>query len=153
MIILAFILELPESPRWLILKGREEEAIEVMAALNDLETDDPFVQAEFTAVKDTVLDMSKGKFSDLFLRNEDRHLHRTLLAWWNQAMQQISGINLITCQFISIRILKMLADKRARLRSGYLRERDRSVSFPGSHSRRLQRNRILLGLMDCRVRH
>lgn len=36
LIILAFILELPESPRWLIMKGKEEEALEVLGALSDL---------------------------------------------------------------------------------------------------------------------
>ena len=34
--ILAFVLELPESPRWLILKGKEDEALHVLAALSDL---------------------------------------------------------------------------------------------------------------------
>ena len=38
--ILLFILELPESPRWLILKGKEDEALSVLSALNDLPGDD-----------------------------------------------------------------------------------------------------------------
>ena len=35
--------------------------------------------------------MSKGSFRDLFTMGEDRHLHRTLLAYMNQVFQQISG--------------------------------------------------------------
>jgi MFS family permease len=35
LLILAFILELPESPRWLILKGKEDEAMQVLSALSD----------------------------------------------------------------------------------------------------------------------
>lgn len=34
--ILIFIPGLPESPRWLILKGREDEALDVLCALSDL---------------------------------------------------------------------------------------------------------------------
>ena len=56
----------------------------------------PFIFSEFTAIKDTVLEMSQGSFRDLFTMNEDRHLHRTILAYVNQVFQQISGINLIT---------------------------------------------------------
>lgn len=40
--------------------------------------------------------MSQGGFRDLFTMNEDRHLHRTILAYFNQVSQQITGINLIT---------------------------------------------------------
>ena len=36
LIILAAIPGLPESPRWLMFKGREEEALEVLCALSDL---------------------------------------------------------------------------------------------------------------------
>lgn len=96
LIIMAFVLSLPESPRWLILKGKEEEAMNVLTALHDLPADDPFILTEFTAIKDTVLEMKKSSFRDLFTMTEDRHLHRVVLAYVNQMFQQISGINLIT---------------------------------------------------------
>lgn len=100
--ILAFVFELPESPRWLILKGKEDEALNVLGALSDLPVDDPYVFSEFSAIKDTVLEMSRGGFRDLFSRDENRHLHRTVLAYVNQVFQQISGINLITYYAASI---------------------------------------------------
>ena len=68
----------------------------VLGALSDLPADDPYIHGEFMAIKDTVLEMSKGRFRDLFTMGPDRHLHRVILAYVNQVFQQISGINLIT---------------------------------------------------------
>ncbi|KAF2471210.1 general substrate transporter [Lindgomyces ingoldianus] len=87
---------LPESPRWLVLKGKEDEALDVLCALNELPPDDKKVQSEFQAVKDTVFEMSKGGFRDCFKMNRNRNFHRTALGYVNQMFQQISGINIIT---------------------------------------------------------
>jgi MFS family permease len=87
--ILALIPGLPESPRWLILKGRDEEALEVLAALSNLPVEDRKVQAEFLAVKDVTLEMSKGGFRDCFKMNKNRNFHRTVLAYVNQMFQQV----------------------------------------------------------------
>ncbi|KAK4138983.1 MFS general substrate transporter, partial [Trichocladium antarcticum] len=95
-IILIFIPLMPESPRWLILKGREDEAREVIAALEDTDLANPVVQTEYLAMKDAVEEMSRGSFRDLFTMDKNRNLHRVLLAYFNQVFQQISGINLIT---------------------------------------------------------
>ena len=91
-----FILELPESPRWLILKGQEDEAMSVIAALDDRDVDDRLVHIEFAEVKDTVLDMKEHGWADLFSMGPERNFHRVVLGYVNQVFQQISGINLIT---------------------------------------------------------
>jgi MFS family permease len=91
--ILALIPGLPESPRWLVLKGRNDEALEVLAALSDLPPDDKKVQSEFQAVKDVTLEMSRGGFRDCFKTNKNRNFHRTVLAYVNQMFQQVRSSN------------------------------------------------------------
>lgn len=104
-IILAVIMLLPESPRWLILKGREDEALNALAALNDLPRNDPEVFSEFIAIKDAVLQMAAASPSGLFKMNEYRDAHRTVLAYCIQIFQQATGINLIV-QYIALILLQ-----------------------------------------------
>lgn len=100
--VVGLIWGLPESPRWLILQGREQAALEVLSALNERSFEDPYVQNEFTAIKDTILEMSKGTFADMFTMDRNRHFHRTALAFMAQVFQQVSGINLITAYLAEI---------------------------------------------------
>lgn len=92
-VILCFILELPESPRWLILKNKDDEAMSVLSALRDLPIEDPYIHSEYTAIKDTVIEMQAYSWKDLFSMGPDRHFHRVVLGYVNQVFQQISGIN------------------------------------------------------------
>jgi MFS family permease len=94
LILISFILELPESPRWLILKGNEDEALSVISALNDLPTEDHLNRVEFAEIKDTVLEMKGTRWRDLFTMGPERNFHRVVLGYVNQVFQQISGINI-----------------------------------------------------------
>lgn len=87
---------LPESPRWLMLRNREEDARQVVAALENVPTDDPIVTKKLNEIRGS-LDVAKSaKISDIFTNGPERNFHRTVLAFVIQMFQQISGINLIT---------------------------------------------------------
>ncbi|KAI9688212.1 MAG: hypothetical protein M1822_001718 [Bathelium mastoideum] len=88
--------QLPESPRWLVLTGREDAALRTLSALNDVSPQDPDIHDEFLAIKDAVLQMASGTFAMLFSNDENRYLHRVLLAYCVQIFQQLSGINVVT---------------------------------------------------------
>ncbi|OAA42309.1 General substrate transporter [Beauveria brongniartii RCEF 3172] len=95
-VIFVSISNLPESPRWLVMAGKDDEALEVLEALNEKPRTDFIIQKEFADIKMTVVEMSKGSYRSLFDMSEYREFHRVVLAYVNQMFQQISGINLIT---------------------------------------------------------
>ncbi|KAK4544568.1 hypothetical protein LTR36_004140 [Oleoguttula mirabilis] len=100
--LLAFM---PESPRWLILSGREDEALNVLSALNDQERDGYETRQEFIQIKDAVIEMAKGGTNDVFSMGDYRHLHRVVLAYVLQIFQQMSGINLVT-QYLALMFIQ-----------------------------------------------
>ncbi|SPO24836.1 probable sugar transporter [Ustilago trichophora] len=87
---------LPESPRWLMLKGREDDARKVIAALDNVPADDPLVGKKLREISASLVAAKTTKISDLFTNGPERNFHRTVLGFISQMFQQISGINLIT---------------------------------------------------------
>lgn len=90
--------KLPDSPRWLVSKGRYAEAVAVLAALDNTSIDDPEVRRTFHGIIDAAMQESKAAFSvrELLTHGKSQHFRRTLLGFLAQMFQQISGINLIT---------------------------------------------------------
>lgn len=149
--ILLFIPGLPESPRWLVLKGREEEALEVLAALSDLPPTDKKIEAEFQAVKDVTAEMSKGGFRDCFKRNKNRNLHRTILGYVNQMFQQVSLVDKESpcCTFSNNLFLDFWYQPCYLLCRHHLRKLYWSLALPESSLVCLQRYRVLDCELDC----
>ncbi|KAF2267767.1 hypothetical protein CC78DRAFT_591201 [Lojkania enalia] len=99
---LSLILSLPESPRWLILTGREQEALTVLAVLNNEPEDSAEIRNEFLQIKDAILMMSQGSTSSMASNKERRSLHRAVLGYFVQVFQQMSGIGLFLQYFALI---------------------------------------------------
>lgn len=87
---------LPESPRWLMLKGRVDDARQVVAALDNVPVDDPIVGKKLREIEASLVAAKTTRISDLFTNGPERNFHRTVLGFISQMFQQISGINLIT---------------------------------------------------------
>ncbi|KAJ4347560.1 hypothetical protein N0V95_005297 [Ascochyta clinopodiicola] len=96
---------LPDSPRLLIRKGKHEEALEVIAALegHGATPDSPSVVTQYNIIKD-ILDrehMNTYTWWQLLSgKGPSGVLRRMILGAWMQAMNQISGIN-VTSYFMS----------------------------------------------------
>lgn len=98
LIMLPFIMYLPESPRWLLRKGNRAEAARSFSALSAKPIGHIVVKDEIEEVERSIElshHGSEGKFQ-LFKQGKSRNFQRTMLAFFAQVMQQISGINLIT---------------------------------------------------------
>ncbi|KAI1321125.1 general substrate transporter [Xylariaceae sp. FL0255] len=103
LIVLALMINLPESPRWLLSHDRVEEATAILAALNGEHPRDDGLQRKLSNLRDAIrasgqLD-EKTKFSDLFTGGPTQHLRRMLLGASSQMMQQLSGCNAVIYYF------------------------------------------------------
>ncbi|KAH4121821.1 hypothetical protein HBH47_094630 [Parastagonospora nodorum] len=99
-ILFATVPWLPESPRWLMMKGRVDEAEKILADLEATDVTDPFIIAQSKDIqwavqyeKDHAIrwrDLLRGRTGD---QAGTHTIRRMLLGMGTQAMQQLSGIN------------------------------------------------------------
>ncbi|KAI7184582.1 hypothetical protein KC352_g22719, partial [Hortaea werneckii] len=91
------LMYLPDSPRWLLMRGRSEEARDVLARLAGKDPGSEEVDIELNNIKEALEVQSQGGFQlkELLTNGPSQNLRRTLLGIMAQFFQQICGINLI----------------------------------------------------------
>lgn len=86
---------LPESPRWLLLRGREAEARHALSALYRLPKNSQYVDMQVEEINEALAITKKARLRDLLKQGPGRNFQRASLAFVVQMFQQITGINLM----------------------------------------------------------
>jgi sugar porter (SP) family MFS transporter len=97
-ILSAGMLYLPESPRWLIKRGKDKDAAKALGRLLSLPPDDPAVEMELDDIRANLEQEQKvgeSTYLDCFKNGPNKIALRTLTGIFIQAWQQLTGINFI----------------------------------------------------------
>lgn len=98
LILMGAIYFLPESPRWLVMKARSDEAHTIVAAFRAQPPDSLEVHTEVTGIEHSLEETSKGgaRLRDMMTMGEEKLLYRFGLCILLQFYQQMSGSNLVS---------------------------------------------------------
>lgn len=91
---IGFIYLLPESPRWLVMKGRDNEALHIMSVINECSEDDELIVNEVREIKHSL--EAAGTWRDMLKMGETRVMHRAFLAFLAMFFSQVCAINALT---------------------------------------------------------
>ncbi|KAF8159507.1 MFS monosaccharide transporter [Crassisporium funariophilum] len=89
---------LPESPRWLIKRGRDADAAVSLSRLTGLPSTSPEVESELDEIRanlDQEKSLGESSYADCFKFTHNKIALRTLTGIFIQAWQQLTGINFI----------------------------------------------------------
>jgi sugar porter (SP) family MFS transporter len=97
-ILVSGMLLLPESPRWLIKRGRDLDAAKALSRLTSLKYDDPDLEIELNDIRANLeeeLKLGQSSYADCFKNGHNKIAFRTLTGISIQGFQQLTGINFI----------------------------------------------------------
>ena len=97
-ILIGGVAVLPESPRWLIAHGYDDEGLRVLAALGKSSIDDPASIQEKNKVTDALLAQASDTATtkkDILKGGKQQHLRRALVGASTQLFQQLGGCNAV----------------------------------------------------------
>ncbi|KAJ5774997.1 uncharacterized protein N7511_000008 [Penicillium nucicola] len=86
---------LPESPRWFVMRGHDQEALEVLAHLNDSTVDAEDVLTDFNLMKADLKASqgNKASWRELFKFGKTQEFQRMMIGCSGQFFQQFTGCN------------------------------------------------------------
>jgi len=88
-------LMMPESPRWFVMRGYDQQALEVLAALNDSTVDAEDVLTDYNLMKADLKAQEgvKASWKELFTFGKTQEFQRMMIGCSGQFFQQFTGCN------------------------------------------------------------